>query len=77
MVDLDLDVMADNDLRYYVRDEDTFAEHTQSMRYTRGVVASAREGVRLAIELIEGHELPFDGSADRLLGRLLAAQGPL
>ncbi|MEO9255461.1 MAG: hypothetical protein ABI305_07980, partial [Tepidiformaceae bacterium] len=76
-VDLDLDVMAGPDLQHHLRDEDTFAVHTQTMAYPHEVIASARAGVSLAVELIEGRHLPFDGSAERLLGRLLASQGPL
>jgi protein associated with RNAse G/E len=76
-VDLDLDVMAGRDLKYYIRDEDTFAGHTKSMAYPPKVIAAARAGVALAIELIEARQLPFDGSAERLLGRVLAADGPL
>jgi hypothetical protein len=47
------------------------------MAYPPKVIAAARAGVALAIELIEARQLPFDGSAERLLGRVLAADGPL
>jgi protein associated with RNAse G/E len=76
-VDLDLDVMVRRDLSHYLGDQKTFAEHAASMRYTDEVIAAAHEGVALAIELVERRALPFDGSAERLLGRVLASQGPL
>jgi protein associated with RNAse G/E len=76
-IDLDLDVIVGDDLGYFVRDHDTFALHTRTMVYTREVVATAHEGVRLAIELVESRAFPFDGSAEAVLGRVLASQGPL
>jgi protein associated with RNAse G/E len=72
-VDLDLDVMADADLHYGLRDEDEFARRSAEMAYTAEVVSAAWAGVRLAKALIEGRAFPFDGSAERLLGRVLAA----
>lgn len=76
-VDLDLDVMADARMLPRLRDEETFAGHIRSMPYPPAVVESAWEGVRLARELMELRACPFDGSAELLLGRILAAEGPL
>ena len=76
-VDLDLDVMADADLQYRVRDEDVFEQRSKTMGYSPEAIAAAHEGVRLAIELIEGRLFPFDGSAQLMLGRIIAARGPL
>jgi hypothetical protein len=47
------------------------------MSYPPKVVAAAHEGVRLAKELIAARALPFDGHPERVLGRVLAATGPL
>lgn len=76
-VDLDLDVMADSALQPRLRDEETFVLHSRSMSYPPGVISEAWEGVRLARELMEARACPFDGSAELLLGRVLAAAGPL
>jgi protein associated with RNAse G/E len=76
-VDLDLDVVVRPDLSYFTKDEDDFVERSQAMGYGPEVVAAARKGIRLGIELIEKRQPPFDGSAERLLGRILAAEGPL
>lgn len=76
-VDLDLDVMADARLLPRLRDEESFARHVRSMSYPPEVVEASWEGVRLARELMEMRACPFDGSAELLLGRILAAEGPL
>ncbi len=76
-VDLDLDIMADATLTPRLRDEDAFAEHCESMAYPLEVRARAWEGVQLARDLIETRSFPFDGSAEGLLGRILASEGPL
>jgi protein associated with RNAse G/E len=76
-VDLDLDVMADAELSYYTRDHEVFAQRSVAMGYPPEVVAAAYAGVRLAIELIESGAAPFDGSASGILGRVLAAEGPV
>ncbi|MEP7216227.1 MAG: hypothetical protein ABI782_08230, partial [Anaerolineaceae bacterium] len=76
-LDLDLDVMADARLILRLRDEETFAENQESMAYPPEIAARAWAGVQLARELIEARACPFDGSAELLLGRILAAEGPL
>lgn len=76
-VDLDLDLMVTADGMHHERDHDTFARNRAAMAYTPGVVAAAYEGLALAGDLLRRKEPPFDGSATRLLGRVIAAQGPL
>lgn len=76
-VDLDLDLIVARDLTHRVRDEETFAKHTGSMGYPPEVIAAARDGIRIATQLVAERGVPFDGSADELFGRVLAAQGPL
>ena len=76
-VDLDLDLMVAPDGAAIERDHDTFARNRERMGYTVDAVAAACEGLRLAHELHDAHATPFDGSAARLLGRVLAASGPL
>ena len=77
LVDLDLDVMADASLAYFERDAETFERNRRAMCYPGDVVEAAHRGVALATELLEAKAFPFDGSAEALLGRVLAAQGPL
>jgi uncharacterized protein len=77
MIDLDLDVMASASLEYFVRDQERFEQNRGTMGYTREAAEAAHEGVRGAIELIVAGAFPFDGSAERLLGRVLASQGPV
>lgn len=76
-IDLDLDVIVARDMSFYVRDEDEFEANRISMAYPAHVVESARAGVRLAVAAVEARAWPLDGSADLLLGRLMAAEGPL
>lgn len=76
-IDLDLDIMADVRLIPRLRDEATFAQNQRSMAYPPEIAARAWEGVGLARELMEARACPFDGSAELLLGRILAAEGPL
>lgn len=76
-VDLDLDVMAGPSLAHFERDHETFERNRRAMAYPDDVVETARRGVVLATELIKARAYPFDGSAEALLGRVLAAQGPL
>jgi protein associated with RNAse G/E len=76
-VDLDLDLIADAGLRFYLRDEDDFESRRVAMAYPDEVVALAWEGIDLAERLIAGRRCPFDGTAARLLGMALASEGPL
>ncbi len=76
-VDLDLDLMVTPGLETTLRDEDDFSRRSREMAYSDGARAAAREGIRLARQLVAAREEPFDGSPAALLGRLLAAEGPL
>ncbi len=76
-VDLDLDVIVRADWSYYVRDHEDFERNRAAMGYAEGAIAAAREGVRLAEEMIRARRRPFDGHGEAVLGRVLAAQGPL
>ena len=76
-VDLDLDLMVDASGRAYERDHATFARNRVRMGYSAEAIAAAREGMRLAHSLFEEQAPPFDGSPVRILGRVLAATGPL
>lgn len=76
-IDLDLDVIVEDNYSYYVRDEDEFAAHRQAMSYPPEVVSAALRGILLAKQAVERRTYPFDGSAELLLGRILAARGPL
>ncbi len=76
-VDLDLDVIADASLAYYVRDHDEFERRRVEMRYSPEAIAAAHEGVDRAIALIEARATPFDDHPAAVLGRVPAAQGPI
>jgi predicted RNA-binding protein associated with RNAse of E/G family len=72
-VDLDLDLVVLPDGTQTLRD----LEKLRDGPYTPGQRATAWRGVRLARELIATRAFPFDGSPEALLGRTLAARGPL
>lgn len=76
-VDLDLDVVLDANLRGVVRDFDDFEANRAAMNYSEEALIAAMEGVLLAWKMVESKKLPFDGHAERLLGKILAAQGPV
>lgn len=76
-VDLDLDVIVTPRLATSVRDQETFARNSRQMRYDAEAQSAALRGIGLALAMVERREAPFDGSAELLLGRLLAARGPL
>ena len=76
-VDLDLDLMVLPDGTAYERDRDDFERNRVAMGYTPEVVAAAHEGIALARDLLARGAPPLDGSARDLLGRVIAAQGPL
>ena len=76
-VDLDLDVVLDASLRGVVRDFDDFAANRVSMGYNDEAIGFAHSGVMLAWELVERRDFPFDGHSARLLGKILASQGPV
>jgi protein associated with RNAse G/E len=76
-VDLDLDMMVDGDGVVIDRDFDQFEERRVTMGYSEEAVRLAHEGLALAHELLERRAEPFDGSPSKVLGRAIAAAGPL
>lgn len=75
--DLDLDVMVNPDGTYYVRDVEDFEARSAAIGYTEEARQAAWKGVALALLLVKRKRYPFDESAEALLGRVLAAQGPV
>jgi protein associated with RNAse G/E len=75
--DLDLDVMVNPNGTYYVRDLEEFEARRVAMGYSEEAIQAAWKGVALALVLVRRKRYPFDGSAEALLGRVLAAQGPV
>ena len=75
--DLDLDVMVNPDGTYYVRDLEDFEARSVAMGYSEEAKQAAWKGVALALLLVKRRRYPFDGSAGALLGRALAARGPV
>lgn len=66
-VDLDLDLLAESDLSFRLRDEDTFAQNRVRMAYPEAVVQQARSGIELAQGLVASQQFPFD---ERFVPRL-------
>lgn len=75
--DLDLDLMLEPSGNVYARDFDDLAANGAAMAYSREAIDTAWAGLRLASELWADHAYPFDGSAERCLGMVLAAAQPL
>lgn len=75
--DLDLDVMVNPDGTHYVRDVEDFETRSAAMGYSEEAKQAAWKGVALALLLVKRKRYPFDGSGEALLGRVLAAQGPV
>jgi hypothetical protein len=76
-VDLDLDLIVAPDFLHFARDFDALAANAEAMSYPAHVVNAAHEGLRLARKAVDERAFPFDGSAERVLGRVLASDGPL
>ena len=71
-VDLDLDVMVNPDGSYFVRDLEDFEERSVSLEYSEEAKAAAWKGVALALLLVKRKRYPFDGSAERLLAKVVS-----
>lgn len=69
-VDLDLDVVVLPGGSHYVRDQEVFAERAVSMGYTEEAKRQAHLGVLHALRMVRRRQFPFDGHAERLIGRL-------
>lgn len=76
-VDLDLDLVVARDMTYEARDFETFEQNSLAMGYPAGVRESALAGLALAEQLVTEQAYPFGGAMERLLGRVLASEGPL
>lgn len=59
-VDLDLDVIVEPDLSWWMRDEEQFAHNREAMGYTETAVQQAHEGILLGQSLVESRTFPFD-----------------
>ena len=74
-MDLDIDLMVPADgAGPYVKDVDVFEANAL---YTPEHARLAWRGIGEARQAYEQRTFPFDGTAERLLGRMLAAEGPL
>lgn len=76
-VDLDLDLVIETDYSFSARDFETFERNATTMGYDDTARTSAHEGLALARRLVLERAYPFDGSLERLLGMVLASEGPL
>ncbi|MEM7343632.1 MAG: hypothetical protein AAF485_05280 [Chloroflexota bacterium] len=66
-VDLDLDVIVEADMHYFIRDEETFARNRKAMGYPNSVVKKAHRGIELGEKMVTTRRFPFD---EQLLPRL-------
>ncbi|WP_162599884.1 DUF402 domain-containing protein [Nocardioides solisilvae] len=71
-VDLDLDVLAGDDGRVLVDDEDEFDEHRVALGYPDEVVEAARAGCAAVLAAVRGGHPPYDGAHRRWLDALAA-----
>ncbi len=71
-VDLDLDVIVHPDLTYYVRDQEVFAERSETMGYSPEARRAAHMGIGIALRLVRRRLFPFDGHPDRLVREALS-----
>ncbi len=79
-VDLDLDVVVvptASGLSYSVKDQAVFAARRLSMGYSEEACRAANRGMGIGLRMVRRRSFPFDGSAEALLGRVLASEGPL
>ena len=64
---LDLDVIVHPDLTYYVRDQEVFAERSETMGYSPEAHRAAHMGIGIALRLVRRRLFPFDGHPERLV----------
>ncbi|WP_322796894.1 DUF402 domain-containing protein [Tepidiforma sp.] len=76
-VDLDLDVIVHPDGTHIVRDRDDFEARAIELGYPPHVRRAAWVGILHALRAVRRCQFPFDGSIEAVLGRVLAARGPL
>ena len=76
-IDLEIDLVGLPDGSYRIKDIEEFELHRVEYGYTEEVVATAQRGIDLAERAFLAREFPFDGTAERILGRELASEGPL
>jgi uncharacterized protein len=76
-IDLDIDLIVGPDFLCFERDHEDFERNRSLMGYPEHVVAAARAGIEAARKLLVERATPFDGHPCALLGRVLAAQGPV
>lgn len=76
-VDLDLDVIVLPGGHHYIRDRDVFEERARALSYPPDVRRAAWCGILRALRAVRRSRFPFDGTPEALLGRELAARGPL
>jgi protein associated with RNAse G/E len=70
-VDLDVDLLVSADGAQTIADEAVYARNVDLLGYDAETDAAVAAGMSLARTLIERHDLPFDGSGERLLTRLI------
>ncbi len=76
-VDLDLDVIVLPGGRHDLRDRDVFQARARELGYPPAVRRAAWCGILRALRAVRRGRFPFDGSIEAILGRELAARGPL
>jgi len=76
-VDLDLDVIVLPGGTHFVRDRADFEARARAMAYPPDVRRAAWCGILHALRRIRRGRFPFDGTREAILGRELAARGPL
>ncbi len=76
-IDLDLDLMVSPGFECYERDHGDFEKNRAAMGYPAEAIEAAQAGIRRARALVAKRATPFDGHPAAVLGRVLAAQGPV
>ncbi len=76
-IDLDLDLVVLPGGHHYVRDRDVFEARARALAYPPAVRRAAWCGILRALRAVRRGRFPFDGTPEAILGRELAARGPL